>query len=76
MTPDVKPEPQRSHRSVSYLQQHCSSKSKQRHKGLEWKVSFLKGNDSPTFLTAQTREANPPLAVRSLHIFLHGANPR
>lgn len=59
--PDVKPEPQRSHRSVSYLPQHCSSESKQRHKGLGWKVSFLKqGSDSPTFLTAQTREASPP----------------
>lgn len=61
MKPDVKAEPQRSHRSESYLQQLCRSKSKQRHKKLGWKVSFLKqGSDSPTFLTAQTRETNPP----------------
>lgn len=61
MKPDVKTEPQRSHGSASYLQHHCSSKSKQRQMKLGWKVSFLKyGSDSPTFLTAQTREANPP----------------
>lgn len=59
MKPDVKTEPQRSHGSASYLQQYCSSKSKQRHKKLGSKVSFLKqGSDSPTFPTAQTREAN------------------
>lgn len=60
MKPDVKTEPQRRHWSVSYPQHRRSSKSKQRHKKLGWKISFLKqGSDSPTFLTAQTRQANP-----------------
>lgn len=77
MKPDVKAEPQRSHRSESYLQQLCRSKSKQRHKKLGWKVSFLKqGSDSPTFLTAQTREANPPPGRPDLRLSLCGANPK
>lgn len=69
--PDVEIEPQRSHGNVSYVHQHCRSKSKQRYKKLGWKVSFLRlGSDSPAFQTAQTREVNPPPGKSSVFNFV------